>query len=160
MRAPDLVAVGPPARALEAGSSSAPATASTVAILPRRDVLLINFLPGSFRVFGRHPSTRDSAGLGDLELGEERVQLAQGLSAAAVAELVQLPPRLPQRFEQAARRLWHVAVNQQRGHPEALSEPIEDRVQPLRRRIVLRQLPGPGLLHVLVEPADELPDLL
>src|SRR5512147_2369724 len=130
MRAPDLVAVGSPARALEAGRSSAPATASTVTILPRRDVLLINFLPESFRVFWRHPSTRDSAGLGDLELGEERIQLAQGLPAAAVAELGQLPPRLPKRFEQAARRLWHVAVDQQGGHPEPLGEPVEDGVQP------------------------------
>src|SRR4051794_33387931 len=164
--APDLWAAGPPLAisappiACEAGIRSAPAAASAAKVVRIPALLLIKLLPSDVQVYWRHATTGPAACSGGRELGEEGAELAEGLTAAARPELGELAPRLPQRIEQAAGRVGHVGVEHQGRHPKALGQAVEDRVEAVRGRVVLGQLPGLGLLDVLIEATDELPDLL
>src|SRR6266540_2843996 len=95
MRAPDLVAPGPPARAADPGNRSAPATARSAALFQIRDILLIKILP--VRACWVPRATLAS---GWSELREQRGQIAEGLAALAGAELGQLTARLGERVQQ------------------------------------------------------------
>src|ERR687898_3442949 len=147
MIAPDLLAVGPwPTVAAEAGRMSPPAGGGAAPALPIRVILTTG--------------ATVSALLGGLQLREQGSQLAQALAAAARAELDERPLRFPEGLEEAIGRLGHVGVQQQRGHPQALGQAVEDGIEPARCTVLLGELPRAGLLDVAVEPADELPDLL
>src|ERR671934_141417 len=155
MIAPDLCATGPSpplairalAAAGDAGIRSTAPTAIAAKVVRIPALLLIKVLPST------HPGyaatvPRSPGSLGGRELRKQRRQLAQGLTAPARAEFGEFPALLGKGVEQPAGGLGHVGVQQEGRDPQALGEAVQHRVEPLPRRLVLRQLPGLGLLDV------------
>src|SRR4249919_2389986 len=73
----------------------------------------------------------EGSGCGRLDLGEERRYALDRLAAGAGAELGERPGVFAQRREQALAGLWQVGSEQQRRHPHALAEVVEDLVEAL-----------------------------
>ena len=78
----------------------------------------------------------------------------------AGAELGQRRRVLAERREHPLAAARQVGDEQQRRHPQALDQVVEDLVEALGVGLVLGQLPRPGLLDEAVEAAHQLPGLL
>ena len=95
--------------------------------------------------------------VGRLDLREERRDPLDALAAGAGAELGQLAALFAERREQRLAAARQVGDEQQRRHPQALDQVVEDFVEALGVGLVLGQHPRLRLLDVAVEAADQLP---
>ena len=119
-------------------------------LLARRSACAVRGRRGPARPSGRAPRSSGRAAAPARPSGRPGASRARPARAPSSAE----------RREQRLARLRQVGDEQQRRHPQALDQVVEDFVEALGVGLVLGQHPRLGLLDVAVEAPDQGPGLL
>src|SRR4051794_26210374 len=91
-----------------------------------------------------------------IDAWEERIDLLD-VSALPLAEVREFASRLTESGQELVGGDGDPGIQQERGHTQALGQRVKDGVEPLRVRLVLRELPRLLACDVCVERADALP---